>query len=118
MPPSELPIAKLKAELFKTLGHPVRVRALEQLIEGERSVTELAAHIEVELSHLSQQLAVLRRAGIVGTRREGTTVYYSITDHRIDDIFAIARDMLISALESSNSLLEHMKTSSTTQAAR
>jgi len=118
MPISEIPIARLKAELFKTLAHPVRVRALEQLIEGERSVTELAAHIDVEISHLSQQLAVLRRAGIVETRREGTNVFYSLKDHHIDEIFAVARDMLISNLESSHSLLADLKHTSAVRDAR
>lgn len=115
---SEIPIARLKAELFKTLAHPVRVRALEELIDGERSVTVLAAHIDVELSHLSQQLAILRRAGIVQTRRDGTNVFYSIKDHHIDQIFAVARDMLISNLESSNSVLAELKLTSTVRDAR
>ena len=118
MPISEIPIARLKAELFKTLAHPVRVRALEQLIDGERSVTELAAHIEVELSHLSQQLAVLRRAGIVETRRDGTTVYYSVKDHHITEIFAIARDMLIANIESSHTVLAGLKQSSEDRGSR
>jgi ArsR family transcriptional regulator len=113
MPINELPIARLKAELFKTLAHPVRVRALEQLIDGERSVSELASQIDVELSHLSQQLAVLRKAGIVETRRDGTNVFYSVKDHHIDEIFSVARDMLISNLEGSNALLTQLKRANT-----
>ena len=76
---SELPVAQLKAQLFKALAHPVRIRALEQLVEGERSVGELAESIDTEISHLSQQLAVLRRAGVVDTRREGNTIFYSVS---------------------------------------
>lgn len=55
------PIFQVKAELFRSLAHPARVRALEVLVEGERSVGELAGEVGIEASHLSQQLAVLRR---------------------------------------------------------
>ena len=57
------PIDKLKAEFFKTLGHPARIRILEVLADGEHSVGELMPKLGLESSHLSQQLAVLRRAG-------------------------------------------------------
>ena len=115
MTTAELPVAQLKAELFKTLAHPVRVRALEQLIQGERSVGELAERIETEISHLSQQLAVLRRAGVVDTRRAGNTVYYSVRDPRISQLFAIARQMLVSNLQDSQSLLASLQDGSVEQ---
>src|SRR5690554_5315659 len=78
MAQSPLPIAQVKAELFRALAHPVRVRALELLVEQEWSVGELAAALEVDLPHLSQQLAVLRRANVVATRRDGNTIHYSV----------------------------------------
>lgn len=109
MPPNELPVAALKAELFKALAHPVRVRALEQLLRGELSVGELAGSIDVEISHLSQQLGILRRAGIVNTRRAGNTVYYAIRDERLKQLFAIAREMLVSQLEEAHSLLASLE---------
>lgn len=112
MTASEPPVALLKAELFKALAHPVRVRALEQLLQGERSVGELAGAIEVEISHLSQQLGILRRADIVTTRREGNTVFYGIRDDRLKKIFATAREMLVSRLEDSHSLLSSLATES------
>ena len=59
------PLCEVKAELFKALGHPARVRALEVLAEGERTVGELQPLVGIESSHLSQQLGVLRRAGLV-----------------------------------------------------
>ena len=65
------PLYEVKADLFKALGHPARVRALEVLAVGERSVGELQPEVGIELSHLSQQLAVLRRAGLVATRKDG-----------------------------------------------
>jgi DNA-binding transcriptional ArsR family regulator len=63
------PLYQLKAEFFKTLGHPVRIRVLELLSEREHAVSELLAAIEIEPANLSQQLAVLRRAGLVTTRK-------------------------------------------------
>ena len=67
------PLHQVKAEFFKTLSHPVRIRALELLSEREHSVGELLGRIEVEPSNLSQQLAVLRRAGLVTTRQRPET---------------------------------------------
>ncbi|MGO1317122.1 MAG: ArsR/SmtB family transcription factor, partial [Cellulomonadaceae bacterium] len=59
------PLHEIKAELFKSLAHPARVRALELLSDGERPVSELLAETGMEASHLSQHLSVLRRAGVV-----------------------------------------------------
>ena len=112
MTTSEPPVALLKAELFKALAHPVRVRALEQLLQGEWSVGELAVAIEVEISHLSQQLGILRRAGVVVTRREGNTVFYGVRDERLGLLFSTAREMLVSQLEDSHSLLSSLETES------
>ena len=71
---TKTPIYKVKAEFFKTLGHPARIRVLEVLREGERSVSDLVPEVGLEASHLSQQFAVLRRASLVQTRKEGTSV--------------------------------------------
>ena len=60
---TSVPLSEVKAEMFKALAHPARVRALEVLVEGERSVGELQPLVGIELSNLSQQLGVLRRAG-------------------------------------------------------
>jgi DNA-binding transcriptional ArsR family regulator len=82
-----------KAELFKALGHPVRIRILELLRDGERSVSDLQAGLEVEMSSVSQQLSVLRARGLVTGRREGTMVYYSVVDQRVYDLLDTARAM-------------------------
>ena len=66
-----IPLHQAKAELFRTMGHPVRVRVLELLQERPRAVRELLAEIDVEPSNLSQQLAVLRRAGLVASAPRG-----------------------------------------------
>jgi ArsR family transcriptional regulator len=100
------PVHHAKAELFKALANPVRVRALEVLAEGaELSVGELAVEAAVEASHLSQQLGILRRAGLVVSRRESTTVYYSIKDPLLVDLLGVARRLLISGLEETRDLL-------------
>ena len=71
------PLAEAKADLFKALAHPARIRVLELLAEGERTIGELAAGTGMELSHLSQQVTVLRRAGVVDSRRVKNTVICS-----------------------------------------
>lgn len=88
------PLYQLKAEFFKTLSHPIRIRVLELLSEKEQSVGELLREVEIEASNLSQQLAVLRRAGLVSTRKEGSTVYYSILSDDIADLLTVARAIL------------------------
>ncbi len=88
-------IPRLKAEFFKALGHPLRIRVLELLSDGDRSVSELLDEVAVEQPHLSQQLGVLRRAGFVDARREGSSVVYSLADQRIADLLAVSRQMLL-----------------------
>lgn len=84
-----VPLYEAKAELFRTLGHPVRIRVLELLEGGARPVHELLNEIEVEASNLSQQLAVLRRAGLVRSSRDGATVLYSLAT---PDVAGLLRD--------------------------
>jgi DNA-binding transcriptional ArsR family regulator len=68
---TSVPISELEAELFRGLANPARIRILEVLSEGERSVGELQPLVGIEASHLSQQLGVLRRAGLVAGARKG-----------------------------------------------
>lgn len=82
-----------KAELFKTLGHPVRIRILELLREGERTVSDLQTVLEIETSSVSQQLAQLRARQLVTGRKEGTSVYYSVVDPQVFDLLDTARSM-------------------------
>lgn len=103
------PIYELKAELFRALAHPARIRALEVLVEGERSVGELQPEVGIESSHLSQQLGVLRRAGLVTTRKEGASVIYAIRDPQLADLLAVAKGMLITSLSRTQDLLEGLR---------
>ena len=100
------PLAEAKAELFKALAHPARIRVLELLAEQERTVGELAEGTGLELSHLSQQVSVLRRAGIVDSRRAGNNVICSLRDPQTAELLGVARRMLTANLRQSQVLLE------------
>lgn len=109
--PAELsrPISELKAELFKALAHPARVRVLELLSEGERSVSDMQPIVGIETSHLSQQLGVLRRAGLLTTRKEGSSVIYAIGDPQLVELLAVAKRILINSLSQSQGLLAGLR---------
>ncbi len=106
------PIYTLKAEFFKTLGHPARIRILELLAEGEQSVTELMPTLGLESSHLSQQLAVLRRAGLVAARKQGNNVIYSMTSPDMAELLQVARKVLTGLLTDQMGLLKDLQASS------
>jgi len=93
------PLYRLKAEFFKTLGHPARIRILELLCEGDRSVADLLRGVGLESSHLSQQLAVLRRARVVTARKQGVSVIYSVGSPEIPALLALARGVLAGLLD-------------------
>lgn len=103
------PIYQVKADFFKTLGHPARIRVLELLRDGERSVAEMLPLVGLEQSHLSQQLGVLRRGGIVHSRKEGTTVLYSVTDPRLFHLLETAKEILATSLAESRDLLRDLE---------
>lgn len=92
------PIHQVKAEFFKTLSHPARIRVLEVLRDGEKTVGQLVPEVGIEASHLSQQLAVLRRAGLVQTRKEGASVIYSVADPAVFELLEVAKRILTSSL--------------------
>lgn len=89
-----VPLYQAKAEFFRTLGHPARIRILELLAERDHAVHELLDRIAIEPSNLSQQLAVLRRASMVASRRRGGEVVYSISVAEMRDLLASARTIL------------------------
>jgi DNA-binding transcriptional ArsR family regulator len=103
------PISEIKAELFRALAHPARVRVLEVLAEGERSVGEMQPLVGIEPSHLSQQLGVLRRAGLVTTRKDGTTVIYAVRDPETIELLAVAKRLLINSLTETQELLAELQ---------
>lgn len=80
-----------KAELFKALGHPIRIRILELLRNGERTVSDLQAALAIDAGSVSQHLAVLRSRQLVVGRKEGTSVYYRVSDPQVFDLLDAAR---------------------------
>ena len=105
-----VPLYEAKAEFFRMLGHPVRIRVLELLQEGPKPVRDLLAAIEVEPSNLSQQLAVLRRSGIVTATRNGSTVVYELAGGDVADLLAAARRILSVLLTGQQELLDELRT--------
>ncbi len=106
------PLYQAKAEFFRMLGHPVpRIRVLELLQDGPKPVRDLLADIEIEPSSLSQQLAVLRRSGIVTATREGTSVVYALAGGDVAELLRAARRILTEMLADRNELLEQLRES-------
>jgi ArsR family transcriptional regulator len=97
---------RFKAEFFRALGHPARLRILELLRSGERSVSELQAELEIDSSSVSQQLAVMRAKNIVDTRRAGTSVFYSVRDPQVFQLLDVARDIFNNHLIDLQAMLE------------
>jgi DNA-binding transcriptional ArsR family regulator len=100
------PLHRFKAEFFRALGHPARLRILELLRERERNVSELQVALDIEASSVSQQLAVLRAKNIVDTRRVGTSVYYSVRDPQIFQLLDVARQIFNNHLIDLQAMLE------------
>lgn len=97
----------LKAEFFRSIAHPARIRILEMLAIQDWSVTQLLPAVGLEASNLSQQLTVLRRAGIVSARRQGNSVTYSIGSEHIAELLAVARTVLSGLLDDQVVALGH-----------
>ena len=98
-----------KAEFFKALAHPVRIRLLEVLRRGERSVQELQAALDLDQSTVSQQLAVLRAKHVVVARKEGTTVRYAVRDPRVGELLDVARGVFNAQLTGSHTMLKALR---------
>ncbi|HJB10842.1 MAG TPA: metalloregulator ArsR/SmtB family transcription factor [Candidatus Brachybacterium merdavium] len=96
---SQRPLYEVKANLFKGLAHPVRIRILELLAASpEVNVAGLQSEVGLEASHLSQHLSVLRRHHLVASERRGSHVFYRLADARIAELLAVARALLLSML--------------------
>jgi DNA-binding transcriptional ArsR family regulator len=98
-----------KAEFFKALAHPVRIRILEILIQGERSVHELQEALGLDQPTVSQQLAVLRAKNIVDARKEGTAVRYTVRDTSLGELLAITRRIFDNHLIGTQAMLRELR---------
>jgi DNA-binding transcriptional ArsR family regulator len=98
-----------KAGFFRALAHPLRIRILEVLATGERSVQDLQQALGVEQPVVSQQLAVLRGKTIVTARKIGTTVRYALGDPLITELLRVAREIFNHQLVGTRSLLKELQ---------
>ena len=85
-------VYKVKADFLRALSHPVRLKVIEALKNGERSVGVLVKQLGIQQSSLSRHLIALRDAGILKSRQERTTVFYDIQDH---EIFQVLRPIAV-----------------------
>lgn len=107
----EKPLYEVKANLFKGLAHPFRIRILELLSAApECSVAQLQEQTGLEASHLSQHLAVLRRHRLVVSERRASHVYYRLTDSSVARLLAAARELLLEVLAADGDLLRDAQT--------
>ncbi|MDO8383994.1 MAG: metalloregulator ArsR/SmtB family transcription factor [Microbacterium sp.] len=95
LPQSQRPLYEVKAGLFKGLSHPLRIRMLELLADGdEHTVGYLQTSTGLEASHLSQHLSVLRRHRLVTSERRGSNVYYQLARPEVAELLGVARRLL------------------------
>lgn len=108
MADSRQPLYRMKAEFFKTLGHPARIRVLELLSGREYAVSEMLPEVGIEPANLSQQLSILRRAGLVTARREGLSVRYALTSPQVAELLVVARTILTGVVAGQAETLEEL----------
>ncbi len=106
-------VSQFKAEFFRALAHPLRIRILDALRNGEVGVNDLCTRLNVEQSNLSQQLAVLRNRNIVIGRKDGQNVYYSVRDPELFDLLDVAKKIFNNHLIDVQDLLSQLTVTET-----
>jgi ArsR family transcriptional regulator len=104
-----LTIFDLQADICKTLAQPKRLMIIHELRTGEKSVGELASSIGISQPNVSQHLSILRKRGIVVTRREGTTVYYNLASPIIGDACDLVHGFLTEQMEKDKNLVRAIR---------
>jgi ArsR family transcriptional regulator len=99
-PKIDMTIYNLQANVSKTLANPIRLAILHTLRDGEKSVNELTGTLGISQSNLSQHLAIMRQAGILRTRKQGTSIFYSVTNPKINTACDTIREVLLDQLKS------------------
>jgi DNA-binding transcriptional ArsR family regulator len=94
MQPADAQFFKLQSEICKTLAYPKRLMILHQLRGGEMSVGQIVSSLGLPQANVSQHLAIMRERGIVTTRREGTSIYYSLVSRKIGEACDLVRQVL------------------------
>ncbi len=104
-----LQLSSFKAEFFKALAHPIRIRILDSLRNGGLGVGELSRILQIEPANVSQQLAVLRARNIVAGKKSGASVIYSVSDPALFKLLDVAREIFNNHLVGVREMLEEMK---------
>jgi DNA-binding transcriptional ArsR family regulator len=105
---SQIQLFKLQAEICKTLADPKRLMILHELREGEMSVGQLVSNLGLPQANVSQHLAILRERGIVTRRREGTSVYYGLSNPKIARACDLVREVLADQLAENQALADSL----------
>ncbi len=105
-------VANFKAEFFKALAHPIRIRILDCLRDGEKGVNELSVALQIEQANVSQQLAILRVRNIVVGRKSGSNVYYSVSDRALFKLLDVAKNIFNNHLVGVRDMLQQMEATS------
>jgi ArsR family transcriptional regulator, virulence genes transcriptional regulator len=96
----QVEVLNLQAEFCKALSDPKRLYIIKELRGGERTVNELADILGITQSNTSQQLAILRRIGVISPRKDGTTVYYRLADQKIAEACDLVQQVIAEQLQS------------------
>jgi len=102
-------VVKLMADFFKTLSHPVRIKILHVLERGERCVCEMIDELDIEQSNLSQHLGVMKKQGIIDSRKDGQRVIYRIIYPSVLEVVSAAEKTLSEQIGHSQSILKFLK---------
>ena len=105
----DTPLQVLKSDLFRALAHPTRIRILERLVLGSRTVQVLQDELSLEQPIVSQHLAALRAKNVVTVRREGTQAHYTLRSPSIADLLRVAREFLNHQLSESHTMLRELR---------
>lgn len=103
------PIYEAKAQIYKALGHPIRIQVVEILTQGEKSVSELATQVGAKEANLSRHLGVLKSAGIVRARKEGLNVYYQLIMPCLVNMFSCVENALVEKADFHQKIAERLR---------
>jgi DNA-binding transcriptional ArsR family regulator len=103
-----LELFKMKAKLCKTFSDPMRLMIIQELREGEKPVGNLQSVLGIPQATVSRHLAILREKGVVSTRREGSNIYYRLTNPRVCEACDIIHQILIQQIESGRELAQKL----------
>jgi DNA-binding transcriptional ArsR family regulator len=91
-------LVEFKAEFFKALAHPIRIRILDELRDGELTVSDIRDHLDIELPNVSQQLSILKAQQLVVARKQGNNIYYSCVDPTVFKLLDVAKKIFSNRL--------------------